>query len=268
MISPPIEWPTSAIRVTGDRPRLDQPLQQRGQGDAVLPQAEAGVGAQEDRGPARARRASRRTSCRRARGRGSSTTRSRRARAGRRRPGRWRPGTPRPGRRRRGRRRARRRGPPSGSPAAAARAASRSPIRPLTAELTNRPRGPSSRPRADAGGGRRVEARRRGAQAEAEPAVDRRGDAAVHGSGTVEPPPVPRVSPSTRSAQASWVSRTVRTTSSSATSESSDSASSSEGPVGRGVASWRSCPEHTSRVHACAPTRPCDPAGRRHPACR
>ena len=35
-----------------DRPGLDQALHQGGQGDAVLAEAQAGVGAQEDRGPA------------------------------------------------------------------------------------------------------------------------------------------------------------------------------------------------------------------------
>ena len=36
MTRPPIECPTSAIRVTSTRPRVDEPLQQRGERDAVL----------------------------------------------------------------------------------------------------------------------------------------------------------------------------------------------------------------------------------------
>ena len=52
MISPPSECPTSAIRVTGDRPAVDQPLEQGGERDAVLAQRQPGVGAQQDRGPA------------------------------------------------------------------------------------------------------------------------------------------------------------------------------------------------------------------------
>ena len=52
MISPPIEWPTSAMRRTSTGQDCDQAVEQRRQRDAVLGDRQAGVDAQEDRRPA------------------------------------------------------------------------------------------------------------------------------------------------------------------------------------------------------------------------
>ena len=148
MIRPPMECPTRAIRRTSTGHASTTSLQQGGERDAVLAQAQTGVGAQEDRGPALGRQ---RLAVRRAeagRDRGSSRTRSRRARAGRPPAGRWRPGRRRRARPARGVRRVRRARTAIGMASCGRSRTSRSPIRPLTAELTKRPA--RGRPRAAA----------------------------------------------------------------------------------------------------------------------